>query len=352
MAAFSPSVQGPAAVNVYANPAWPIGIPPRGESPGDENQWVARVNPSDFQTNASHTMIRKTELYQPGFLTLRVCPQTSEQITKITIAPDSRVGWYRMPYFAPEDFTKTISEENPVVGQEVLITIRAKNSGSESANATITFRDLELKVLQITTGDSDFNGIIRPGQEVSLSYYVKPKFAGPITPVSARLSYVGIFGETVDVRSTRPTANVTNPPFQVEGLLSASVKNAQPNETIPVTLTIRNNGQNELQDIVVDVLAPADVTVSQTRIRLPVIGMGEVRTIPLEVSSPIEGKFQLGCQAALEQTSQETRCDQISLTFEKKAENPGLLLIAGMLVLGAAIYAYVYHVPKSAPKTE
>lgn len=351
VANFAPIADGPAEIDVYANPNWAKSAPPAAND--SSNGLIATIHPLDFQENKSHTVLNQTILSTAGFVTLRLCPRTSETITTITIAPDSQIGWYRMPYFAPENFTKTMDQANPIVGQDALITIRAKNTGSESAIASLTFRDLELKVLQITTGDSDFTGEIKPGQEVVLSYYVKPKFAGPITPVSARLSYTGIFGEQVEVRSTRPTVNVVNPPFQVEGLLSAGVKSAQPNESIPVTLTIRNNGQNELAGVVVTVSAPKEATLSQTRIPLPVLGVGEVRNIPIQVTSATEGKFQVGCQATLEETSQETRCDKITLTFEKKGDNPALLLVVGMLVLGAAIYAYVYHVPKKrAPAQE
>lgn len=336
VANFGPVNEGAAQIHVRVNPD-------QNQLP-DENRSF-ELRPTDFNGRNYHAVIN-SNWFVVGSNTIHICPQTSNSITRIQIAPNTRIGLYRMPYFAPQDFTKTIDRATPIVGEEAQISIKAKNSGSEDAQVKIEFRDLELKVLQITRGDSDFDGIIKAGQEVTLTYFVKPKFAAHMTPVSAKLVYTDVFGDEQVIRSTRPQFKVEEPPFHVTGLLIAPEKNAKPHESITVQLSIKNTGENELNNLTVRLKNIPGVTQSPKEWVIPSLRGGETQTLSTNISSDAEGKFNISCQIESEAGSQSVNCDQISISFENEAKSPVLLLIAGLVLIGAIIYAYVYHVPK------
>lgn len=335
VAEFGPVSEGAARIFVHVN--------------SDSNQLPAatrtlELTTADFNAKPYHALFDQNWLVV-GANQIKICPQTSGSITRIKIAPDTRFGLYRMPYFNPLHFTKTIDRENPIVGQEAMISIKAKNTGSEDASVKIEFRDLELRVLQITRGDSDFDGVIKAGQEITLTYFVKPRFAAHMTPVSAKLTYTDVFGETVVVKSTRPQFQVIEQPFSVTGLLIAPQKSARPHESIPLQLSVKNTGENELFNVSVSLKNVKDLTQSPSSWEISSIKGGETKILSTQISSEKEGKFTLSCVIESEAGSQSVSCDQINVSFENETQNPALLLIVGLLVIGALIYAYIYHVP-------
>src|SRR3989344_876270 len=293
-AEFLPVNEGEAGISAFIN---------------DSEEALAELKPKDFKNNWARVQIPKENLSEKN--TLKVCAKTSNSITTVKVLEDSKIGYYKMPVLTVE---KTVSDSRPIVGKEVKVTVKAKNIGSAEAKASVKYWSIEEEIAQITKGDVEFEGIIKPGEAVELNYYVKPKYALQMDLASAWADFENVFGETERVYSNRPTLYVQEPEFKIMAFLSTQEQTAlKPGEQAEITLTLRNQAKAAIENVSISFQAPESVTLSKEKIE------GVTKTINLSATSLFEeGSFQIGCKASYNDPAlASSECNKLVLEFEE-----------------------------------
>ena len=323
-ALFSPASQGNAKVSVFLN----------------NFETLAEFKPADFQNGWARIEVPINGLLEKN--SLKVCATTTNSITKVEVLDDSTIGYYKMPKF---ELKKTVSEIRPIIGRELEVTLAATNIGSEAATAKISYWDIELNIAQITRGDSEFNGIIQPGETVTMRYFVKPKYAVQMDLAAAILEYSNNFGEKQTVYSNRPTIWVQEPEFKVKAFYSvAEQKSFQPGQNVALVLTARNEGVNDLENIGIKVVKQQGLVVSKDSFENISLKAGSTKTFEITASSLDEGILQIGCSVEYSDYKVvNTKCVPLNIEFEKPKQNNLLILAVGLLIIGAVIYIYIYR---------
>ncbi|MDO8646919.1 MAG: hypothetical protein Q7R70_00700 [Candidatus Diapherotrites archaeon] len=326
-ALFSPASQGNAKVSVFLN----------------NFETLAEFKPVDFQNGWARVEVPINGLLEKN--SLKVCAKTTSSITKVEVLDDSTIGYYKMPKF---ELKKAVSETRPIIGRELEITLTATNIGSEAATAKISYWNIELNIAQITRGDSEFNGIIQPGQSVTMRYFVKPKYAVQMDLASAILEFDNIFGEKQTVYSNRPTIWVQEPEFKVKAFYSITEQKAfQPGQSTTLVLTARNEGVNDLENISIKVVKPEGLIVSKDSFENISLKAGASKTFEISASSLEEGILQIGCSVEYSDYKVvNTKCAPLNIEFEKPKQNNLLIFAIVLLIVGAIIYAFIYRPEK------
>lgn len=325
-ASFMPTSNGNAGIKVFVN---------------NNAESLADLKPEDFENEWARVQIPITGLVEKN--ELKICAKTSNSITKVQVLDDSKIGYYKMPVFEIE---KTVSTTKPIVGQEMQATIKAKNTGSEAGKASVKYWNVELNIAQITRGDSDFEGIIQPGETATLNYFVKPKYAVQMDLASAILEYENVFGEKKKIYSNRPTIWVQEPEFKIKPSFSivAEQEAIQPGQEAGIALNVRNEGLNALENASVKIEASQGLIVSKDSFEGLNFKAGETKTFEIQVSSLEEGTKQLGCTATYtDYALVNSKCPLLTLEFEKAKPNPLLGLAIVLVIIGAVIYIYIYR---------
>ncbi|HIH33015.1 MAG: hypothetical protein J4478_03090 [Candidatus Diapherotrites archaeon] len=324
-AEFLPVNEGEAGISAFIN---------------DSEEALAELKPKDFKNNWARVQIPKENLSEKN--TLKVCAKTSNSITTVKVLEDSKIGYYKMPVLTVE---KTVSDSRPIVGKEVKVTVKAKNIGSAEAKASVKYWSIEEEIAQITKGDVEFEGIIKPGEAVELNYYVKPKYALQMDLASAWADFENVFGETERVYSNRPTLYVQEPEFKIMAFLSTQEQTAlKPGEQAEITLTLRNQAQAAIENVSISFQAPESVILSKEKIEGLNFQAGETKTINLSATSLFgEGSFQIGCKVAYNDPAlASSECNKLVLEFEKPKASQAFVAALALVVIGAIVYAFVY----------
>jgi len=272
---------------------------------------------------------------------LKFCAQTSGSISSVEIFPDSKMGYYNAPEFVIE---KTVSNTRPLIGKELEVTLKATNIGSAPALAKISYRDIELRIAQITRGDSEFDGTINLGESVELSYFVKPKYAVQMDLASAILEYTDVFGDSRKVFSNRPTIYVQEPEFNIKSFFTLEKQETLAvGKSFNVILTLRNEGENPIENAVVKLEPSPGLQLSQDSIEIASLGIGETRNFAISALGTAEGSSLLGCTVEYSDYSAvNVKCTPFTLEFEKQSQGTVLVLAVVLLIVGALIYLYIY----------
>ncbi len=274
---------------------------------------------------------------------LELCGATVQEAS-IGIGQDSTIGHYKTPVFKLE---KTTGEKRPLVGKEVKVALRATNTGSEEAEASIEYRDKELEIAQITRGDSEFQGTIKPGETVELSYFVKPKFPVQMDLLPSTITYTSVFGEEETVESNRPTLFVREPEFKVAPSLAIESQELKPKETGKATISVRNTGDEKISGIELEVRAPGQITAGPSEFPKFSLEKGEAKKFEFAFTSIGETTAEIGCRVFYSDYSiVEQECAPITVRFENP--KPSQYIIAGAFLIAIAItaYLYIYHPEK------
>lgn len=309
----------------------------------NEIKELREIKTRHFFNNIASVMLPRERLERQN--TIKVCLKTSDGITGIKITENSKIGYYKLGFIEEESFEKTVETTEPIIGQEVKVRVRIKNPGSESLKVETSFRKEDLDIVQIIKGDSDFSGFIKEGEEKILEYFVKLKIAGQVSLVPATLKFENIFGEIVELRSKQPTIIVKEPEFNVKGFLAAGQKINKPLEQARVELVLSNEGLNDLQGVSVMLEGSSSLVFERQKIAGIGLKAGEDKTLQFNVSSAVEGRFELGCEISLgdfNSAAVRTRCESIELEFEKETVNSMLVFAVVLLVVGGIIYAFVF----------
>ena len=280
---------------------------------------------------------------------LKICAQTSGSISAVEVFADSKMGYYKAPEFVIE---KTVSNTRPLVGKELEVTLKATNIGSAPSFAKMSYRDIELRIAQITRGDSEFEGIISPGESVELSYFVKPKYAVQMDLASAIIEYTDVFGDSRKVYSNRPTIYVQSPEFNIKSFFTLEKQETLAvSKSFNVVLTLRNEGQTLIENAVVKLEPSPGLQLSQDSIELESLAVGETRNFTIGALGTAEGSSLLGCTVEyLDYSAVNVKCTPITLEFEKQSQDFVLMLAVVLLIVGALIYLYIYAPDRKSPE--
>ena len=150
---------------------------------------------------------------------LRMCLGTGNSITKITLLNESSVGLYKTADFSEENsFTMKAEKTDLVIGEKTEIKILLHNQGSASTQTEIKFaRPLaeDKNAFSVVEGDTYFEGEIEAGEEIEITYVVKPRMAAHMTLPPAIVYYKNAFGEEEAKFSNLVSLNIREPERQL-----------------------------------------------------------------------------------------------------------------------------------------
>lgn len=330
-AEFKPVSEGKAKVSVYYS---------------GSQELIAEFSPQDFINGWVRVDFSK-EFKEAS---LKLCAQTSGSISSVEIMPDSKFGYYKAAEFVLE---KKALDPSPIIGRELEVVLKATNKGSAPAFAKVSYRDIELRIAQITRGDSDFEGVIGAGESVEIRYFVKPKYAVHMDLASATLEFEDVFGDKRLIYSNRPTIYVQEPEFNINAFFTLEKQEAIPTNTpFSITLTLRNEGVNPVENAVVRLEASEGLALSQDTLDIKRLEAGESRNFTISASGIAEGSNVLGCNIEYSDYSAvNVACAPLNIEFEKQEQGILLALAVVLVIVGALIYLYIYS-PEMKKKQE
>ncbi len=281
---------------------------------------------------------------------IRVCLQTSSTVTEARMLSDSIIGTYKMPEFKAENFTKTVDNDAPLVGEEFEVTIKLSNTGSEATDINILHMkpEVENNYVQILRGQTSYFNIIKPGETITLKYSAKARKASPMSLAGAVAYYSNIFGERKKIVSNYPFLDVREPEVKVKALFLLKEAAKKVSETTSAQIAIKNEGQNTLYNIAVYLELPEGIMLVNGNIAENIVSLKpkETKFFDFNISSARAGDFELGCKLAyLDYNVTETNCETARISFEEK-KVPEEIVFAGIIVLGTLLVYAFFHFKK------
>lgn len=280
--------------------------------------------------------------------TVKVCLQNSLSTTSAHLLDDSLFGTYKLAEFTPTDFTKTLSNQNPLWNEEFTVTVSLHNSGSESADVNILYQKpgVSFKHLAFVKGDTSFAGTIAPQQTVTFSYAMKSTKVGPFTMPGAVAYYANEFGEPQRILSNYPLMAVKEPEIKIKAVVlnKSTEKKLRVGEPVLLQAVITNYGQFEITNIAL-IFPSVDGLVWNTPSNQTIASIkpNETKTIDFSVTPLAERSFQAGCTLAyLDFDVQSTACEPAQFSVEKSGfpvEWAGGIVL---IILAIGVYLY-YH---------
>ena len=286
-----------------------------------------------------------------GENTLHICALPTEQTTEISISNTSLLGIYRMPNFEKEDFTKTPATVRPLHSDELEITIRIKNSGSEPADVHVNYlkevveERMKITAFNVLRGNSEWEGVIEAGAEEILTYSIKPTVLGGIILPAAEAIFTNVFGEEVRIVSNYPVMTVTEPEQKIEAVIIKDMETIKVGEIFNLELIVKNNGKSPLFNIAADLVIPEGVTlIGNEKFTIDAIQPSESKTFSFGVSAGEAGSYELGCELIyLNLEVDKSSCEITTVSFEDLYID--VAIIGGLLLalIGAFIYLYLRY---------
>lgn len=287
--------------------------------------------------------------------TIKVCGKATASTPKIELFNDSLLGCYLMPDFSAENaFEKSISDFNPMIGEELTIRVVLRNYGSEKASVGINFRKPELEEemdeIKVTEGQTTVSGqeikacqerdeeknCVVPG-ELVFEYKAKPTRAVHMTLLPAVLTYTNIFGETETLESNRLPIQVEEAEIQITGLMLPENENLKPGESTKIDFVVRNEGLYEVYEIKAKILG-AGLDLTETEFELiESLEPNESKTFTVYASTATAGTYHLSCELE-EFSGKKFSCPEVSIKFEEQGISPAI--IAGLALVLLAIIAF------------
>lgn len=314
---------------------------------------IAALSILDFKCAAKTCCGRKSlcwerlallkSLLQEEENTLEVCLGTGNSITSILLSGESKVGLHKAADFSGENAFRVQAEKNDlVIGEKTTIRILLHNQGSASTTAKIEFaRPLaeDKNAFSVVEGDTYFTGVVKAGEEVEISYVVKPRVAAYMTLPPAIVYYENEFGELESMFSNLVSLNVREPDRKIEAFIVKEEENAFVGQSIEMRLAVKNVGSDPLYDLSVDLVG--EVSISQQERGIAAIQPKETRYLPFTVSSPEAGKFPIGCTVTyLDLNVSESHCKDSFVLFALPSIGPEIY--AGIALVAIAVAVYIY----------
>ncbi len=274
---------------------------------------------------------------------LQVCMKTGNSITSILLSSDSKVGLYKAADFLDESAFRMLPEKTSlVIGEKIEIKIVLHNQGSDGTFAEIQYaRPLaeDKNAFSVVEGDNYFTGFVEAGEQVEISYVVKPRLAVPMTLPPAIVYYENQFGEQESKFSNLVTLDVREPERKIEAFIVKEEEAALVGQPIEMRLAVKNIGSDPLYDLSVEL--QADLSISQQEKEIAAIQPKETRFLPFTVSSLEAGKFPIGCTVTyLDLNVSESHCQNSFALFSQPGI--GLEIYAGLALVAIAVIVYLY----------
>lgn len=286
---------------------------------------------------------------------IKVCLQTSSTVTIATLFPDSKIGTYKTAYFPEGSFTKTVSKNAVVEGDELKVSVVLENRGSAEAEVEIMFDEKELELAQLVRGKTTYSGKIAPGQKVSLEYFVKPYYMPPayypphvgvpMSLPSAKAKYANEFREEAMLESSRPALTVKEQPERISAYILSNTQTAKIGERVEVFVFVKNESDKRI-DSVKAYFAQGSIQELKQKMELLedfALEAGGVKKIRANFAPERAGTLWLGCRADYSDTKQRTaECKPVSITVEEGGLSYYLASALVLVILGVIIYLFLY----------
>ncbi|MEW6295509.1 MAG: hypothetical protein AB1467_04420 [Candidatus Diapherotrites archaeon] len=327
-AEFKPLPQQPAGIAVYLN---------------DENTALKEVKAPEFLNGWSRIVLPAEKVKENN--TLRICAGTSNATIETDILPNSMIGTYLMPYFPEGSFTKEVSVKHPKLREEIKVTVKLKNYGSEKTYAEIKQKkpEIDREDVKAISGATEWNGELGPGQEAKLEFTVR--ITNPNTRVlpAAQATFTNVFGEQETIYSNYPEV-VPIEPNTLEPVILLSNPINLLGENSEVILAVKNNGSNPLYNASAKLIVPQELFFQGALERkIDVIQSNQTLYFKFNATANTQGKFPLNCIASFTDVNAYTfNCDETIIEYRSPESNLGLSVGIIMLIIGIFFYAYIY----------
>lgn len=282
---------------------------------------------------------------------LKICTSTSNSITKATVLADSTIGFYETPLFSIPDFKKSVGAYNFKFGQTLPVTLKLKNSGSKEANVDVNYmRNLlesEHKSYNIM-GDSYFSGVIKPGEEKTFEYVIKPLRSGVITIIPSSVEYFDVFGDKQVMLSNVVEINVEES-TKLIGEIIIDKSKAKLGESVKATIALKNISASKITSVELKVLKNGSEIGS---FDVGELNPNQTTYEDIYISSDIPATSTLTC--AYEYGEESDICNSVSVVFEREELSWAwiqsfIIILLGVLVFGGL---YLYITESGKPKDE
>jgi len=326
-AVFSPISEGKAKVTVYLN----------GEQ-------VKELTTGEFRNKWARIVLEREKLKETNQLT--ICAKASESITKVEVLDDSIIGTYLMPYFPEGTLTKKVSNDKPLVGEEVTITVTLRNEGSEAVEVKINRKkpNIEREDIEIIRAETqtEITGTVEAGKEIKLVYTAEIKLSETRVLEAAIATYTNIFGEKETIYSNYPEVIVLEPEKAIEPTIFMEKPLNTVGKEAEIIISAKNNSQNTKYNISLKLTAPEGVNIKgNTSQLIDSLEPKETRYFTVKASAEKAGVYELGCTAAYDANVLE-ECEKTPLEFEETAPNTILPIGIVLMLIGLGFYAYIY----------
>ncbi len=308
---------------------------------------IADLDIGDFKGNEGvywERLALPKSLLQEEENTLKLCLGTGNSITSILLSGESKVGLYKLADFSAEDAFKVFAEKPQlVIGEKTKITILLHNRGSASATTRIEYaRPIaeDKNAFSVVEGDAYFTGVVEAGQEVQISYVVKPRVAAYMTLPPAIVYYENGFGELESRFSNLVSLNVREPERKIEAFIVKEEEAALVGQLIEMRLAVKNVGSDPLYDLSLEIYS--ETTIAQEQKESASIMPKETRYLPFTVGSLEAGKFPIGCTVTYTDLNvSESHCKDSFALFKQPAIDPAIYAGLALVVIAVIVYLYI-----------
>lgn len=310
----------------------------------NDSNALETIKATDFENNWYRLILPREKLLEKN--SLLVCLKTSNTVVEARLLSDSIIGTYKMPEFKAENFVKSVSNSNPIIGEEFEVTITITNTGSEATDVNVLNKKLEIdnERVQILRGQTSYFNIIKPDETVAIHYFVKAKQATVMSLQGAVAYYTNVFGERKRIVSNYPSLNVTEPEIKVKALFFLKEAVKKTGEQTSAQIAVKNEGRNTLYNISMNLQLPQGIILVNGNAieNIKSLKPKETRFFDLNLSSGTAKEYELGCKLVyLDYNVTETNCETANLSFEERTIPAELIFAIILVACSIAVYAFL-----------
>ncbi len=281
-------------------------------------------------------IIQKKELKEKNYL--RICGNTSNTTTKISVFNDSKIGNYKTAFFPENSFEKKVVSKELIVGKEIQIKTSVKNYGNETTLIRIIDGDANRKDIELIKGTSSFEGEIKAGEEIALEFTYKLKDEKTRVLPSAKLYYLNEFGEEQEIESNYPEIKPKQGKV-LEPIIMLKKQINRKGEKSEIEVVIINNSLETVRNVELELFS-SGLTLENTRTEFESIQPKEIVYFKTSVQSNKAGEFDLDCKLNFGQ--EQIKCQKTTILFEEETIDQKLIIGIILIIIGVIIYAYIY----------
>jgi uncharacterized repeat protein (TIGR01451 family) len=272
--------------------------------------------------------------------------------------------------------TKSIDKSEIELGETITVTVKAKNTGNDTAN-NVSFTDPKQEHFVLEETTYEVSGTIPEigyGESVpeTLVYIYKLKAidAGTFNLKAVNASYTNSAGQIYQASSNMPSINVSEEnrlSANVEAITRVDVSSVERNGKITSTVVLRNTGNAPAQAVRLDILVPESLEYVEGEEGIENVGgtpriyietlepnndkeftytlkAKEVGTY--NVSSELSYEYNNGIDAENLKGSNKSNTSSINVKegkFDFLIKNPLYLIISAVILVAAGVHIYRRH---------